>query len=896
MLNRLFFVLVCTISVLVATGCGGAGSKAAVTQLQFTSPTSGPVIDQGQSFQVSVQGASGNVTWSLQPAYKTPVGTPIGSLSNESNTSATYTACSGPNCLPGQQLTIVATAGTQSSSLAVTVNALPTAAAPSSVPTTGCPPSGVVPNQDTVPVNSFYTTQPFTVSNGTAPFTGSVASGALPIGLNVAPTNPASNDTTVQGTPSQSGCSGSGVRLQVTDATGATATTPAVYFGVVPPPLALKLPNYENGFGGDSYKPTAMIVGGGTPPYTWCIQSNSIIPPGLTTSPATPNTVNGNQCSAPQTSPLLVVSGLMNAADDLNSYSPGISVSDSQSPYPASGDTSLTMNPVAPTNCDPSAVSNPVAYLQAGVPHPFQVRGFDANGPVVIEGSFITQNVQNGGGYQGTITGGEEDIIRTSGSQAGLTITSGSYFNSGNHGCLSLTNSAGTTNTFELTLSGCSLGAQSANCSTITQPSDATTVCGQQSVAGQNTYYLCLPAGRLVEFDNTDGSGTTATGILRSTNSSFSSEPSGIYAFGLSGWDASGGRFGAAGSFNASSSALSAVAADVNDAGAIQSNLTGGSGTFSAVDPNGRATVTVSAGSESLNLVAYVVSSNEIMLSTTGTPGVANPTVSGEAIGTAGPFGVSSLQSTQMFHTAGVGSSGEPDVSVGVFTFDGIGDVGGTLYEDQAGTFSTTSVSGNYQVDSATGRIVFSAPQNTQNLGAHPLVGYIAPSASSLTRSACINPANCITGFLVDIADSSAQSGILEFQTPLNGPPPPFYNSYVAGFYSYASDEILNHSTPGLEGYAIARPSTTSTTSGKLYLTQDLSSATPTYCQYGSLSESCTLLISGDQFNPGSSYTVSSTGTGSIDGESVSVTNGNVIFYIDESPLNLNPAIVVAEQ
>jgi hypothetical protein len=51
-----------------------------------------------------------------------------------------------------------------------------------------------------------------------------------------------------------------------------------------------------------------------------------------------------------------------------------------------------------------------------------------------------------------------------------------------------------------------------------------------------------------------------------------------------------------------------------------------------------------------------------------------------------------------------------------------------------------------------------------------------------------------------------------------------------------------------------------------------------------------------EAISPSGTYSVNSNGTGAIGGETVSVTNGNVIFYIDESPLNLHPSVMVIEQ
>jgi hypothetical protein len=64
----------------------------------------------------------------------------------------------------------------------------------------------------------------------------------------------------------------------------------------------------------------------------------------------------------------------------------------------------------------------------------------------------------------------------------------------------------------------------------------------------------------------------------------------------------------------------------------------------------------------------------------------------------------------------------------------------------------------------------------------------------------------------------------------------------------------------------------------------------------------CTLLQPNLAISPFASgsdngtYSVNSNGTGTVGGETVAVTNGNVIFYIDESPINAHPSLVVVEQ
>ena len=911
MSTRLYFLGAVLLAVLFAVGCSSGPTQPKVTTMQFTSPSAAPVIDQGQSFSVTVEVPDGSpVTWSLLRAYGTPQATPIGTLSNQSNAGATYTACSpGTGCLPNQQLTIVASAGNNSTTLAVVVNALPTINLPSSL-LVACPPTGQPPAKavgiETVGVFTTFpsTSSSLSVTGGVAPYTWTVVSGSLPAGLSLGLTSNASTSLAViTGTPSAAGCPASGATLQITDATGATGTAVPIFLAVVPPPLSVKAPNYSNGVAGVSYTPTAFQVVGGAPPYTWCVStaSSSGLPVGLTAQTLPPTsswTSNGSgfNCSPAQASPTLVVYGTTDAANELQSFSPNLQVFDSQSPYPAVGSPGITMNVLAATTCDPAAATDH-PYFQPGVPHAFQLKGFDSHGPVVIEGSFTTQNVLNADGtYQGIINAGSEDIIRSTGSQANLSLT-GTYSSAANHGCLSLTNSAGTTSKFQFTLSGCSYGASTGDCTTVTQPSDPNTICSQQNIDGTLTYFLCLPVGRIIEFDDTDGTGTEATGILRTQDSTtFSGGLSGLYAFGMSGWDSSSKRYATAGSFSASSGSLSAVAADINDAGAVQSALNGGSGSLGAVDANtGRATVSLTVGTASLSLVGYVINSHEIMLSTTGTPGAGTPTISGEAIGTSGPFSFSSLQNAHIFRMSGSSSAG-PDVSIGLLNFDGLGSVTGTIYQDQAGTLGTTAATAVYSVDSNTGRTNLSAPVTGQTLGAHPFTAYIVPPSSTLTRSDCVNPTNCITGFIVGTTDSTAQAGVLEFQTPLIAPPPPFFNDYVAGYYAYGSDELLAPSTTVLEGFSRAQPSTTNSTSGSLFVNQDSSNGDPNYCVFAGLAQACNLLINNDQLNPGSSYTVNTNGTGTVDGQSISVTNGNVIFYIHESPLDTSPSIIVAEQ
>jgi len=806
---------------------------------------------------------------------------------------------------------------------------------PQSSVTTIIQPPSVAGQFGITQANQFTSIGPITASGGVSPYTWQLTSGSLPQGLTLVPGS-TSATISVTGTPIGQGCST--FALQVTDATGVSSPTGPYTFNlvVVPPSLKVTVPNYpaayndsaQSGNPGVAYSPLALSTSGGTPPYAWVEDPGNLgftLPLGLALTASTSSTVS--------------IEGTPNANAQVNTNGEGgssglypavVEVNDSEVPYPAVGLANLSnMQDLAVSSpCSPNNQAVPIqplgiavnggingggsvaaeSYLQGSIA--FLLRGFDSNGPVVIAGSVAVDG--NGG-----ISGGEEDVTRSSGSQhltiqptstnpasyyvVGTVSTTagnpGGSYSAYSRGCMALATSAGTA-TFTFTLAGCS-NHWTENQLTTTNDN----ACGMtQNNAGSNIAAGYFTTGHIIEFDDcTQGtasyctSSTRAAGILRWQDpSSFSTGLSGPYTFGLSGWDAAAGHYAMAGSFQASSGNMNSVAADINDAGTLSLQLTAGSGTYGSIDAYGNSAGTLSVGQISLPISVYLVSKNEALLAT-NSPTAAAPIVGGEAVASAASFSTGSLQNSQMFHIGGV-TSGSADVSIGVLSFDGVGTFKGTEYQDQAGTVGTTAVSGNYAVDANTGRTVFSAPQPGQTVGPHPFVAYAIPVPASLSRQGCGIPANCFTGFLVG-TDSSAQDGILEFQTPTTAPPPPFISSYLAGDYAYGTDEILDQLAPSFEGVVYALPSGASTTTGTLgpnpaasqAFVQDISYS----CGAQPPQPSCVLLPS--QFLSGS-YSVSSNGTGTFGGATVSVTNGNATFFIDESPVNLHPSIVVVEQ
>lgn len=834
---RACLILVCVIPFLFLFACSSSSSSSSGMQsaVSFTSPKTGATIDQGQTVNVTVtvspDPGSKGVMFALQNA--TDNQKPAGTLSNLTATSATYNA--PPSVGGATQINVIATSvadPTQSALLPVVIEPPPAISAAVPTPMTTCPNSGsiVIPGVGAVAnVGTSYIST-FTESGGTPPFTWSVngaVNGSVD-GLTLTGNGP--TQATLSGKPVSSVCQP--VSLQVTDAAGNSSAAMNFVLLVVPTPLSPRLPNITGAYidpnppnAGVPYRSTLLSASGGVPPYSWGLGLGSVPPPGLSISGT------GLLSGTPSAQGLSQNGGL-------GSYGFTAVVNDTQVPYPAVGVANLT---IGVNFLDSTCHSGMEDNLTASAPYAFLLRGFDKDGPVVIAGDFTADGA-------GNITGGSEDINRTSGAQTNLSIqaTGSSYtIGSDNRGCLTLVNSAGTTTTFRFSLGACStsLNVQTGGC---------------EDDASKNPGYFTR--GRLIEFDDSTGMGTRVSGFLRLQDASaFSNSAiSGMYAFGVSGRDSSGQRYAMAGSASASSGSFSSVADDINDGG-TSSTQTGGSGSYNVT--SGRGTASLTVGSASFNFAVYPVSSSEVILASTDTLGASHPIVSGEAMGTAGPFSTASLPNSYMLHMTGlVGNA--PDANIGVFTFDGLSSVSGTVYENQGGTLGSTAISATYFVDSGTGRLTLTAQQIGQNLGAHPLVGYIIPTTSGTA------------GFLLS-TDASVQAGALEFQA-LNPPVSTFQIANVVGQYFFSADDEADAASLSSTGTISA--SGTGSQAGN----EDVSSGVAPN------------LVPNQGFT--GSYSVSKNGTGNFGGETVSVTNGKTVYSLDESLLDLHPTITVVEQ
>ncbi len=226
-----------------------AGSGLTITT---ASPLPGATISRPYSQQLLATGGTGSITWALAPtSAPLPTGLNLSSAGLVSGT---------PSGTPGTaNVTVRATdSATQFTDKAfvLTVNAVPAI-------TTSSLPAGVV--------GTAYNAS-LAVSGGTAPFTWTITSGALPQGLTF-------NAGTITGTPTASG--NPTIGFQATDANRAIATV-QLPLNITSGPGAFSittttLPNWTAGI---NYNQT-LLTSGGTSPFAWAVTVGSL-PPGIT--------------------------------------------------------------------------------------------------------------------------------------------------------------------------------------------------------------------------------------------------------------------------------------------------------------------------------------------------------------------------------------------------------------------------------------------------------------------------------------------------------------------------------------------------------------------------------------------------------------------------------------
>lgn len=781
---------------------GGGCCNVPGINVDVVSPVGPAVVDDNpnQTLPITVKvtndSANAGVTWTLEPVVQKD---PTGTLSAQQALSVTFTPPTGVTA--PVRVTVTATSVTDPTRSAV-------------IPITIYPPLvTVTPSLATAFVNTNYTCIQYdgsrnaliqiacevSVAGGLGPYTWSLGDTYLPFGLQLSPDPLHQASIEIIGTPAQAGAYP--FSLTATDATGNTVPF-SLNLNVAPSQLKVTTPTVMTVIPGLPNAPIQLQASGGVPPYSWSVAT------GL-----------GHKPSWLSLSPSGAISGTP-PENFSGTYSFAVQVADSQTPVPAqaifptaspNGASAITLAAGdTETPCNVSAGS-----VQAGIPYAFAFTGFDANGPVTLSGSFTADR-------NGNLTG-VEDTVRSSGAQLAQPLTTGSsvFVDGVGRGCLTL-NTSGSSSYFRF----------------------ATT-----------TLTTAIADARIVEFDDTTGTGTRGAGYFRMQTSGAFATPAGPFAFRFSGWDAATNHFAMAGTATAQNGLFTAVSADVNDGGSFSAALTGG-GTIGAPDSNGRGTATLSAGAASYDLIYYIVDANHLIFNSAQVVSDGHPLITGEATTSAGPFSQATLSNSHIYRFGGY-VPGSPDVGVGVLHFDGSAAVSGTNYERSGGTANATTLSAQYAVDPNTGRFSFSGT------GA-PVVGYAVPSASG------------VTGYLVGTG-ASAASGTMEFQT--DSYPPGYQFTPIVKICGLGTEEMLDPQSTVFAG--VEDPTTNGGVVG----------STASYLDSSNL-EGLYPLQEFELFK----FTWNPDGSGTWGGNTYMVTSQSKFFYIDISPLNGHPAVVVGEK
>lgn len=685
-----------------------------------TSPLAAATAGVAYSVTLTSTGGAGTLTWSIS------AGTLPAGLSLNGSTGAV----SGTPTGPGSSTFTVKLKDSGTPALSATKQlSISVAPAPLVIVTTSLA---------NATVQSTYSAT-LQASGGTTPYTWSVTAGTLPTGLTLnAATGQISGVPTTSGTPT--------FTVTVKDAAVPTAQTKSKQFSIlVNPALSISTASLPNGTVGTAYSQT-LQSNGGTPTISWSIVAGGTLPPGLIlnantgaitgtpTAAGTSNfTVQAADSSTPQQvatkalsiivnpAPLVITTTTLPNGTVGGPYSSTLQSSGGTIPVTwavtvgslpawatlnsstgaitgtptAIGTSAFTVKatdlatPTAQTatkalsiTVSPSCGTGSEGLLNGQ--YAFALRGFDANGPVGIGGTFDADGL----GHVAKLVG-IEDINSNvvSGPQTNLAINSASSSYSvglDHRGCLTIVSPAGT-QIFRFSLGGISAGVAS--------------------------------NGHIIEFDNT---GSHTAGVLRKQDlTAFSTaQITGNYVFGASGPKAGGGKFAVAGMISLSAGVVqSGSVVDFNNNG----NVNGGGTTYPAspvsilsgtytIASSGRGTLQIlPSGSTTVNMILYVVSSGEALtlssdLQTTNSLFVGSaPQQSG------GPFAASSMSAKSVLYTSGLGNNAGTvvsRVSAGILTITSTGNFSYSGQQNNGGTISAQSATGTYNVAS-NGRVTF---------------------------------------------------------------------------------------------------------------------------------------------------------------------------------------------
>jgi hypothetical protein len=694
-----------------------------------------------------------------------------------------------------------------------------------------------------------------TVTGGNAPFTWNIT--GLPATLTFSSSG---NTVTISGTPLVAGTI-SGTATVTDSNMNVSAAFPYTFTIGAAPALAITPTSLVQLIVGLPTTQVLTVSPATIGPYTWSVVTGAL-PPGLLLSNGTttdPKTVQ-------TTTNTVTITGTPTTPGSFNF---AITVSDSATPPNTvlQGYQPVVANSNA--NACPAGSNN--AALPAGTSYAFLLRGFDSESePIVIAGSFTADGL-------GGITAGDVDFngFFNGPQEAGTSLdTADSIYsfdlNNDTRGCLSLVFNTGAAakRANNRKMQGRVVKSVGKNSRRAARPEGVpppppipSRVVFQFALGGQVAGIYTT--GNIIEFDNADGSGSSAAGVMHVQDPTAfnvtSLAPN--FAFGLAGWDPAVSRVAIAGSFTLTDGVINPIFADLNDNGTPSGELNGGanSGTITTVSSTGRATANFDIPMPpnpdlEFDSVVYIINANDFYVISSDDPRDGNASlVSGRALATSNTFPAGALNGFSLLASEGFDptSTGFNVVTIGTAQFSSTGNTAvASFTQSDAGTVTNPTFTGTYAVDAtnpSSGRVSFTATGT-----ATPPVVYLTNGGDGIEQ---------IQGFSVG-QDTNVGSGILVTQSATT---PAFTAASLSGTYAFGSWEDVDGQNGAFSGAAIfTAPTTYSAVEDMTFVTQ----AAPFLSLGTAVNGTFTLLPAG-------------TGTITVGANSnVFVTNGLQIFSI----------------
>jgi hypothetical protein len=591
-------------------------------------------------------------------------------------------------------------------------------------------------------------------------------------------------------------------------------------------------------------------------PYTWTVSSGSL-PAGLMLTNGTATSATTIQSDTNS----ITLSGTPSAS---GFYSFTVGVSDGIAPVADTGSVILSgLIHAGTTACAPVPMPRGNEAALAA-PYAFVVEGTDANRlPVAFAGSITPDG--NGGiavaavDYAGTAAGAQP--------LTAIPAYSSYSYGADGRGCLFFVFQSGKSAPSPKVTRGVipALAHTSPNAHR-----EITTEGASGAPPVSVTFSFALNSsgsGRITEFDSTGGAGPIAAGTMHVQNpNQFNLAALGTnYVFGMDGWytltSTMIDRASLAGSFANQSGAISNGYNDVNLAGNYLGEQINATGTLGAVSPTtgrGTGTYNINVGGTNLafEFAYYVVNSSDFFLISTDNPSdVGAFLVTGRALSglaeSQPPSGYFLAAWTGIDLTSGPNGANFAAIANFQATSDGaIPSI--TVYQNDAGTFSSAAISGSYTITPLSSRVTITGFPN-------PPVAYLAAP----------NQDDGLAGFLAG-TDAYTSSGIIEIQT---ADTPGYTDESLDGIYLIGSTEDPTGQSGSITGAGA-------------------------FNGMGTYSDVRDVIQSGDPAaadqDVSAPYVVNSDGSGSIAGGSITfVTSGSVVFAINSGSSATQPLLYI---